>query len=115
MRTLLLLWLFSLAVVAAASATITALVIGGTTTEPMSVNALPWTMGVIGDVQRGPGDSTHARDVFFNLPVSCGVFSPSKAILTADEVFISRVPDTRRDVDAEFRGNVHLRYTVLHD
>jgi hypothetical protein len=25
------------------------------------------------------------------------------------------VPNTRRDVDAELRGNVHLRYTVLHD
>jgi hypothetical protein len=47
--------------------------------------------------------------------VSCDGFSPSKAILVADEVVITRVPNTRRDVDAELRGNVHLRYTVLHD
>jgi hypothetical protein len=31
--------------------------------------------------------------------VSCDGFSPSKASLVADEVVITRVPNTRRDVD----------------
>ena len=64
-------------------------------------------------VVKGPNDSSHARGAFINLPVSCDGFSPSKAILVADEVVITRVPNTRRDVDAELRGNVHLRYTVF--
>jgi hypothetical protein len=107
--------LLSLVTVAAVSSALTIAVMRRTAPPvPRASAALPWSMGVK-SVVKGPNDSSHARGAFINLPVSCDGFSPSKAILVADEVIITRVPDTRRDVDAELRGNVHLRYTVLHD
>ena len=109
-------WLTSVVAVALLAVTLTATYVRQTTEQPMPrvSDALPWSMGAQ-RVKHGPNDSTDARGVFINLPVSCGVFSPSKAVIVADEAFIRRVPNTRRDVDAELRGNVHIRYTVLHD
>lgn len=115
MRKMLALWLFSLGAVAAVTSALTIVVVRRTTPQTLRVpDALPWSMGAK-SVVKGPNDSTYARGAFINLPVSCDVFSPSQAIVIADEVIISRVPDTRRDFDAELRGNVHIRYTVLHD
>jgi len=115
MRRIVGLWLLSLVMVGAVSSALTIVVVRRRTTPfPRASAALPWSMGVK-SVVKGPNDSSHARGTFINLPVSCDGFSPSKAILVADEVVITRVPNTRRDVDAELRGNVHLRYTVLHD
>ena len=115
MRKMLALWVLSLGAVAVVTSALTIVVVRPTTPQPFRApDALPWSMGAK-SVVKGPNGSTHARSAFINLPVSCGVFSPSKAIVIADEVIISRVPNTRRDVDAELRGNVHIRYTVLHD
>ena len=116
MRRIVALWLLSLLMVAVASSASTIAVMRrtGPPVRRASAAALPWSMGVK-SVVKGPNDSSHARGAFINLPVSCDSFSPSKAMLVADEVIITRVPNTRRDVDAELRGNVHLRYTVLHD
>ena len=116
MRRMLAFWLISLGAVAALSSTLTIAVVRRTAPPETlrALDALPWSMGVK-SVVRGPNDSTHARGAFINLPVSCGAFSLSKAIIVADEVFINRVPNTRRDIDAELRGNVHIRYTTLHD
>lgn len=112
------LWVGSMVTVAITASTLTAAYLQQPRTNrptPQTAPALPWSMGVLQSVERGPNDSTVAKDVFINLPVGCGVFSPSKAVIVADEVSIRRVPNTRRDVDAELRGNVHIRYTVLHD
>lgn len=115
MRRIVALWLLSSVTIAAVSSAMTIVIMGRTTPPASRASvALPWSMGVK-SVVKGPNDSSHARGAFINLPVSCDSFSPSKAILVADEVIINRVPNTRRDVDAELRGNVHLRYTVLHD
>jgi hypothetical protein len=116
MRKLIALWLASVAVVAVVASALTAIYISRTTEQRtlQTAAALPWSMGVQ-SVQHGPNDSTDAKGVFINLPVGCGVFSPNKAMIVADEVSIRRVPNTRRDVDAELRGNVHIRYTVQHD
>ena len=115
MRRIVALWLLSLLMVAVASSASTIAVMRRTAAPVRRASAaLPWSMGVK-SVVKGPNDSSHARGAFINLPVSCDSFSPSKAMLVADEVIITRVPNTRRDVDAELRGNVHLRYTVLHD
>ena len=118
MRKWIVLWVGSMVTVAVAASTLTAAYLQQPRTDqptPQTAPALPWSMGVLQSVERGPNDSTVAKDVFINLPVGCGVFSPSKAVIVADEVSIRRVPNTRRDVDAELRGNVHIRYTVLHD
>ena len=115
MRRIVALWLLSLLMVAVASSASTIAVMRRTAPPvPRASAALPWSMGVK-SVVKGPNDSSHARGAFINLAVSCDSFSLSKAMLVGDEVIITRVPNTRRDVDAELRGNVHLRYTVLHD
>jgi hypothetical protein len=108
------LWLLSLVTVAALSSALTIAFVRRTTPPVRASAGLPWSMGVK-NVLKGPNDSSHAYGAFINLPVSCDFSTLSKAVLLADEVIITRVPNTRRDVDAELRGNVHLRYTVLHD
>ena len=82
MRKWIALWVGSMVIVAVAASTLTAAYLQQPRTDqrtPQIAPALPWSMGVLQSVERGPNDSTVANDVFINLPVGCGVFSPSKA------------------------------------
>jgi hypothetical protein len=83
---------------------------GQTTTAPSG--GLPWTMGVKGKLQ-SQGDSIEATDVFLNVASTCNSFAGT-AILSADRVVIAPGKNAR-ERDMELTGNVHLRYTLLHD
>ena len=72
---------------------------------------LPWTMGAK-RLQRN-GDTIQANGVFINIARTCDAFAGS-AVLSADDVVIKPGPNPR-DRDVELTGNVHMRYTLLHD
>jgi hypothetical protein len=113
MRTTLL-WLMSTVMVAVITAVLTLVVARRTSTVDVISDALPWTLGSQSAVTLSDG-KIHAQGAFINLPVSCDVFSPSRAALFADEAIITRGSNTYREVDIELRGSVHLRYTVRHN
>src|SRR5713226_6262793 len=74
-------------------------------------SALPRTMGAK-HLQRN-GDVIKADGVFINIAATCNTFAGS-AVLSANDVVIKPGPNSR-DRDVELSGNVHMRYTLLHD